>query len=274
MTVTGTNNCINKDSFTVSVKAIPVFTVSADKSVCLNDKAQLNASGGNSYLWNPAPAVTNATIPDPLAIASITTPYTVLIKDTLCGDDTTLTTTITVLPLPTVTAAKENDINCAIGSTNLNATGALQYSWTPARALSDAASATPIASPLNTTTYTVKGTDSAGCSNTAAVTVYTDYSVRVSYTMPNAFSPNGDGDNDVFYPRGIGLQLVSSFRIYNRWGELVYQHDNIDANDATVGWDGTYKGDAPRPDVYVYLLEADCSTGEPINIKGDITIIR
>ncbi|MES2850026.1 MAG: LamG-like jellyroll fold domain-containing protein, partial [Bacteroidota bacterium] len=235
--VTGANNCITTDSVKVTVKPIPVFAVSADKSVCFGNKPQLTASGGNFYLWSPASLVNNPNISDPLAVTNNTTLYSVLIRDTTCGDVTTLTTNVIILPTPTVTAAKENDINCAIGSTVLRAEGALQYTWAPASSLNNATSATPIASPVNNTTFTVTGTDTNGCSNTASVTVLTDYSARVSYTMPNAFTPNGDGHNDCFRTKYFGLIQELQFVIYNRWGEKVFFTTN--PNDC---WDGTYKG--------------------------------
>lgn len=92
--------------------------------------------------------------------------------------------------------------------------------------------------------------------------------------IPNSFTPNGDGKNDVFYPRGQGLKVIKTFRIYNRWGELLFEKDNFNLNDEQYGWDGSYKGDIPKPDVYVYLIEAVCYTGDDVFIKGDVTIIR
>jgi gliding motility-associated-like protein len=268
VTVTGADNCSSEDSFTVNVKAIPLFTISPDKSVCLTAKPQLNATGGEYYLWSPASLVSNANISNPVAIATVTTPYSVLIRDTLCGDDTTLFTTITILPLPTITAAKENDINCAIGSANLTATGASQYNWAPTFTLNDATSATPIASPANTTTYTVTGTDSAGCSNTASVTVFADYTVKVGYAVPNAFTPNGDELNKCFRVKYFGLIQEFQLMIYNRWGENVFFTTN--PNDC---WDGTYKGSPCRPGNFVYYLKAKTVCGNVVR-KGNVLLIR
>ena len=266
--VIGVNNCISKDSFTVNVTPVPAFTISADKSVCLNTKPQLNATGGNYYLWSPASLVNNPNISNPLAVTNNTTLYSVLIRDTTCGDVTTLTTTVIILPTPTVTAAKENDINCAIGSTVLTAAGALQYTWAPASSLNNAASATPIASPVNNTTFTVTGTDTNGCSNTASVTVLTDYSARVSYAMPNAFTPNGDGHNDCFRVKYFGLIQELQFVIYNRWGEKVFFTTN--PNDC---WDGTYKGNPCSPGNFVYYIKAKTTCG-PVERKGNLVLVR
>ena len=92
--------------------------------------------------------------------------------------------------------------------------------------------------------------------------------------IPNSFTPNNDGQNDVFYPRGVGISLIKSFRIYNRWGELLFERTNIGINDVSSAWDGTYNNSSPRPDVYVYVIDAVCETGAAINLKGDVTIIR
>jgi gliding motility-associated-like protein len=268
VTVTGTNNCSNKDSVKVSVKPIPMFTVSPAKSVCLNITAQLSASGGNSYLWSPAAAVSNPTISNPTATAGSSTLYSVIIKDTTCGDTDTLFTNLTILPLPTLTADKTNDINCAIGSTTLSATGAVQYNWSPNVGLSDRTSPSPIASPGRTTTYTVAGTAINGCSNTASVTVIVDYNGKVSYSMPNAFTPNADGVNDCFRIKYFGQVQELQFFIYNRWGNKVFESSN--PNDC---WDGSLKGNPAEAGNYVYYIKAKTACG-PVERKGNVLLIR
>jgi gliding motility-associated-like protein len=122
-------------------------------------------------------------------------------------------------------------------------------------------------------TYFVTVASSFGCKATDSVTidVFCDES---QIFIPNSFTPNGDGQNDVFYPRGSGISTVKAFRIYNRWGELVFEKTNFDINDASAAWDGTYKGGSARTDVFVYLLEATCTTGKPLFYKGDVTIIK
>ena len=92
--------------------------------------------------------------------------------------------------------------------------------------------------------------------------------------MPNLFTPNGDGNNDVFYPRGEGLKGIRSFRIYNRWGQLVYERQNIMLNDVNAAWDGKHNGSVLNPDVFVYVVEGICDGGEVMIWKGDISLIR
>jgi len=95
-----------------------------------------------------------------------------------------------------------------------------------------------------------------------------------SVFIPNTFTPNGDGLNDVFYPRGKGIAYVSSFRIFNRWGELVFERNNFMLNDEHNGWDGTYKGRQLSPDVYMYTISSRCANGEIIEWKGDVTLVK
>ena len=92
--------------------------------------------------------------------------------------------------------------------------------------------------------------------------------------MPNTFSPNGDGNNDVFYPRGQGLFTIKTFRIFNRWGEIVFERANFLPNDATGGWDGRYKGQAASQDVYVYTIDVVCENKVLMHYKGNIALIR
>ena len=124
-----------------------------------------------------------------------------------------------------------------------------------------------------TTTYVVDVTSDHGCKNSDSVTIHL-YCNTNQVFIPNSFTPNGDGQNDVFYPRGTGITMIKSFRIYNRWGELIFERDNIAINDASNAWDGSYGTSTPRPDVYVYVIDAICETGEPVFIKGDVTIIK
>ena len=80
--------------------------------------------------------------------------------------------------------------------------------------------------------------------------------------------------NDIFMVRGNGISTLKSFRVYNRWGEVLFERTNIQVNDKTNGWDGNYNGVQLPPDVYVYTVEAFCENGELLKLKGDVTIIR
>lgn len=92
--------------------------------------------------------------------------------------------------------------------------------------------------------------------------------------MPNTFTPNDDGVNDRVFPQRKGNAMIKHFSIYNRWGELIFQRENMDPNIASLGWDGTYHGKPVPSDVYVYVIEALCDSGESYVTKGDITLVR
>jgi gliding motility-associated-like protein len=91
--------------------------------------------------------------------------------------------------------------------------------------------------------------------------------------MPNTFTPNGDGNNDIFYPRGKGLERVRMLRVFDRWGEIVFEKREFPVNQSAYGWNGTYKGTRPKPDVYIYQLEVYCENGEIIRLDGNVALI-
>jgi gliding motility-associated-like protein len=151
---------------------------------------------------------------------------------------------------------------------NLNAGNGFIYSWSPQEWLSCADCPNPIIQPLRSTTYLINISDSLGCFNitdTLRVEVIEEFSLEV----PQAFSPNGDGVNDVIYAEGWGLKELISFKIYNRFGELVFEGNEFDQ-----GWDGTYKGKDQMIETYVYTVEAETYSGEILSRKGNITLIR
>ena len=93
--------------------------------------------------------------------------------------------------------------------------------------------------------------------------------------VPNSFTPNGDGQNDLFYPRsGAGVIKITLFQVYNRWGTLLFERENVLPNDINAAWDGSYQGGIPLPDVYVYVVEAVCENGRALSKKGSVTVIR
>ncbi len=210
---------------------------------------------------------------DPIATPPYTVIYTAIARLGSCIPDTNYVT-VTIWPLPTVDAGPDQRL-LAGSVAQLSATGTdiAKYLWSPDETLSCNDCAKPVASMSVTTTYWIDVESEHGCKSrdSVRILIYCDNS---QVFIPNAFTPNGDGQNDVFYPRGMGVKTVKSFRIYNRWGELLFQREGIQLNDAENAWDGSFKGGSPRPDVYVYILEAVCFTGEDILVKGDVTIIR
>lgn len=167
--VTDTNGCIDSDAMTVFVNALPLVDAGQDVEICIFDDTQLEATGATTYVWSPDTALTDESIANPIANPQATTQYIVVGTDNngCMNMDSVL---VTVHPLPMVDAGLRVEI-CIGDSTQLLATGASTYVWSPVAGLSNPAVADPWASPTDTTVYVVAGTDTNSCVNTDSVQV-------------------------------------------------------------------------------------------------------
>ena len=274
-TVSGTdiNGCVGTDTVTVYLKTKTVSAASGADSVCQGTPVQLNDTGATKFTWIPSMGLNHNNIPNPVATPIATTTYEVIAQIGNCIPDTNYVT-VTVYPLPTVTASgSQTIVDGTSAALNSSGTNIATIGWSPAATLSCDSCYNPIATPPGSTTYFVNVSSRFGC--LAGDSVYIKVVCDATQVfIPNTFTPNGDGNNDVFYPRGTGISQVKSFRIYNRWGELLFEKDNFNLNDVGSAWNGSFNGSPPRPDVYVYIVDATCNNGEPLFIKGDVTIIK
>jgi gliding motility-associated-like protein len=268
VTVTGNNLCSNTDSVSVKINPPPVFSVSPNSVVCSQSSMQLQASGGDTYKWSPADGLNNPNISNPMSTPGASITYTVIIHENTCNETGTLSTNITVLSLPDINATSSNDLTCSLGSSQLNATGATSYTWSPSTGLNNNNIANPVATPSNTTLYKVTGRDINGCSNSDTVIVKADFNMNALYLLPNSFTPNGDGINDCFGIKYWGVVKELDFSIYNRFGERVFH-----SNSADICWDGTYKQKLQDVNVFVYVITAKTACGI-INRKGTVALLK
>lgn len=262
------NGCENADSILLNIRYPIAGQISPSIDICQEDTIQLTASGGDTYQWLPTTGLSNPTTSTTLAFPSQTTTYQVIVANSCFSD--TLSAIITVMPLPQIDAGSNIALN--IGETAvLNATsdGNYTYQWLPDNGgLSNPTALNPSAQPLASTTYTLQATSEAGC--VASDTMHIDISNIFSVLIPNAFSPNGDNVNDVFRIIEFkGIKEMKAFRIYNRWGQLLFETKN-----AELGWDGIFKGVPQEMGVYVYYVEAQTFLDEPFMQKGNITLVR
>ncbi len=147
------------------------------------------------------------------------------------------------------------------------------YEWTPPTYLANPNATQTISSPEQTITYhiTITDFDAGGfCAKSDSVTIFVfeAFCGKPNIFVPNAFSPNGDGENDVLYVRGGNITDLT-LAIYDRWGNVVFE-----TTDQTMGWDGTYKDDLAEPAVFVYHLDVRCGDGQTFTDKGNITLLR
>jgi gliding motility-associated-like protein len=179
---------------------------------------------------------------------------------------------IKVVDIPNVTilapGQTRSDTTVRFGqAVNLNGSGALTYEWAPGYNISSLSNPEVIVKPLRTTQYILTGYNSRKCASSDTVNVIVIDDCGEMY-VPNAFTPNNDGANDVLYVRGICLESLT-FMVFNRWGEKVFE-----TADQSVGWDGSYKGEAMNTGVFVYRLEGKTYDGKAFTAKGNITLIR
>ncbi len=241
--------------------------------ICTGTTLQLHDTGATKFTWYPPQWLSDPTSGSPVTTPLGSVTYTVVAQLAGCIPDTNVLT-ITVHPTPSVDAGPDQTLPAgSVATLEARATNATKYSWADGATLDCTNCAETHASPEVTTTYTVTVSNNFGCTASDSVTIFMYCSDNQVY-LPNSFTPNGDGHNDLFYPRGSAVKNIKSFRIYNRWGELLFSRSNFPLNDITNAWDGSYEGMAPRPDVYVYIVEGICGNGKPMFIKGDVTIIR
>jgi gliding motility-associated-like protein len=226
-------------------------------------------------LWTPSTGLSNASIANPVASPLVTTTYTVTGFDQYRCFSSSADVTITVYEPPVINAGRDTTINAGSAAQLLpTLSGSISsLLWTPATGLSCTTCPNPVATPLKTTTYRLTARNPGVCISTDEVTVVVLCDKNKIF-IPNAFTPNGDNLNDLFYISGTGITSVKSFRIYDRWGNKVFERTNFDANDPAFGWNGIYKSQEVAPGVFNYIAEIACSDGSTIPVQGNVTVIR
>lgn len=180
---------------------------------------------------------------------------------------------MTVNPLPAV--ASDQVFSVAHGQ-SIILTPALSgdvatYSWSPAAGLSATGIADPVADPENTIDYQLTVTTAEGCKDSGSIEVY----VFIPLNIPSAFTPNGDGRNDVFYVLGgpAGL-IIKELAVFDRWGVRVFQAHDAPAGDRSYGWNGQEGGSPAPAGTYVYILSVRLPDGRQQQSKGTVLLIR
>ncbi len=263
--------CQDKDSIQIKVTPYPQANAGADASICFEAQTQLQATiVGSSFTWSPAASLQNVNTLSPVATPRATTSYLLTVFDTLGCPKPTIDTVV-VKVTPQVKAFAGNDtIVVANQPLQLNATGGSSYLWTPATGISDPNIPNPVVtlgSSVDSITYRVRVV-ADGCF------AEDDIKVRIFKTgpdilVPTAFSPNGDGKNDLLRPIPVGIKSMEYFRVYNRWGALVYSSSKLGE-----GWDGTIAGKQQATGTFVFMTSAIDYLGNTITKKGTVVLIR
>ncbi|MEO6720414.1 MAG: PKD domain-containing protein [Ferruginibacter sp.] len=267
--------CSATDTVMVHVKYPFKIAYSKPASLCKGQDIKLFASGTDKFEWSPSTGLDNAFSALPTAQPDTTVTYRVIgTDDHGCFKDTGYTT-LKVYPIPSVNAGPDQTINVG-KTTDLVPTvsaDVTQVVWSPTGAIFRNNYPAITVKPNVNTEYTVEVQNRGGCMTRDKVNVLVLCN-GANIFIPNTFSPNGDGANDVFYPRGTGLFKIKTLRIFNRWGELVFEKNSVNANDPSAGWDGTYKGVKLPADVFVYMIDVICDNNSVLPYKGNVALIQ
>jgi gliding motility-associated-like protein len=265
------DNCDVKDSVFIKIQPKPVFNAPSDQTVCKGDSVVLKGNNDPSdiYSWSPASTLNDAGSPAPQASPDITTTYHLHIVNAHCSlYDSAFDVQVLVNPSPVITAQKSNDINCSIISSNLSVSGSDSYTWTPASGLNDPNISSPVATISQTTTFIVQGKNAQGCISFDSVTVAVTKTGENTFSVPNAFTPNGDHINDCFGIHSWGQVNIQEFSVYNRWGQKVFY-----TRDPSACWDGSFQGEKLESGTFVYIIRASSFCGD-VSRKGTVLLIR
>ncbi|MBN8669692.1 MAG: gliding motility-associated C-terminal domain-containing protein [Chitinophagales bacterium] len=271
----GRNGCWLRDTINVFVPQHDFYALPKDTAICFGETAPLEIRNGTYYKWyeyengqykSAHQSLSCDLCANPIAKPKKTTHYKIAVGDEVfCFD--TIDAYITVKPLPVVKILTPDTMVKAGQSLQLMVNGARLYNWSPVASLNNPNISYPIATPTESTMYVVAGIASNGCRSFDTVRVGVDY--RSNLIVPTAFSPNADGKNDVFRVSNMTVQRYVEFRVFNRWGQEVYN-----GTDGRKGWDGTWKGVPQEIGNYQYLIRVAYPDGFVETYKGDVTLVR
>ncbi|WP_343745415.1 PKD domain-containing protein [Chitinophaga sp.] len=268
--------CTTRDSTDIAVVPKVNLTVSKDTIACYGSSVQLKASGAAIYNWTPVTGLTSNTIANPVSTPVEDITYQVTgTNDALCPMSAPLSVKVSVKKVPTISAGNDQTV-MAGDVVRLMANGSsdiVKWQWSPADYLDNPTSPFTNAAVRKSISYAITGTNQYGCTKSDVVKIDLVCNTDLIF-IPNTFTPNGDGVNDIFYLRGKGISLVKSFRVFNRLGQEVFHRENIQVEDVNAGWNGTFNGQPQGSDVYIYFVEAYCDANEFFRLKGNVTLLR
>lgn len=265
-------HCNTIDDVTITLVPYPGANAGPDTTICFDSKAQLHASiAGSSFTWKPASSLDNPNSLEAIASPRNTTKYILTVYDNI-GCPKPGRDTVIVNVLPKINAFAGNDTAVIIGQRlQFNASGGIGYFWTPSTGLSRNNSNNPVGiynGSFDSIRYKLIVSNEAGCIDSTYITVKV-FKTNPRVFVPTAFTPNGDGLNDYVRPIAVGISRMDYFRIYNRWGQLVYS-----STDTRTGWDGRIGGKEQATATFVWMVRGTDFTGKVFFDKGTVTLIR
>jgi gliding motility-associated-like protein len=249
----------------ITLATAPSGSISpASSTICEGGSQVLTATGGTTYVWRRDGVTIEGQTAATLAV-TIPGTYSVTIKNGSCSGEASNTSVVTV---GSTAGSRYEDVKVTANvPTRLSARAiGISYEWSPVTGLDNPSSATPMVTINTAIQYLVRITPAQGCQviDTVRVKVGTENKVFV----PTAFTPNGNNVNDRLRPLS-NLISIDYFRVYNRWGNLMFETKEVGA-----GWDGRYKGVSQPSDTYTWVLSGKTTNGEPVKQSGKTLLIR
>jgi gliding motility-associated-like protein len=266
------DHCIADDDVNVILVPYPFANAGPDTTICFNSAAQLHAIVvGSTFTWSPSNTLSNANSLNPVATPFGTTKYILTARDTL-GCPKPKSDTVVVNVLPKINPFAGNDTAVVVGQPlQFNATGGISYEWSPSTGLNHTNIHNPLAfydGSFDSIIYKVIISNEQGCADSDYIKVVI-FKTNPSIFVPTAFTPNSDGKNDVFRPIAVGISKFEYFRVFNRWGQLVFE-----TKISGRGWDGKIGGKEQGSNTYVWVVKGTDWTGKQVFEKGTVTLIR
>ncbi len=261
--------CLDEDTITVNVYPGDFAAVTPTYiGICPNNTVKPVVTGGGSYFWQPSYFMVDSTLSNPTIYPTTSVVYTIMVQSNDGCWDTVQTEIYVanagILELGPDFTMYPGDVHQFLPLTNC-----VNFNWAPATYLSATNIINPtITSPLASQQYIVTATNDFGCA--ATDTIIMTVSNESLIGLPKAFTPgNGNSPNNVFKLDKRGIATLNAFRIYNRWGELVFE-----TKDVNIGWDGNYKGKPEAIGTYIYAVDAVDPSGKKFNRTGNVSLIR
>lgn len=260
----GTVVCAETKMMPIAVVPQVTPSISNNAVICAGEKTTLHAGGGNTFVWTPSVTLNQNNISGVVASPTASTIYTVHISNSAyCGHDATVS--VIVNPLPIVSAGRDTTYNLD-EPMFLFAKGTGTLTWTSGEGIFCSVCPETKITATHSGCYVIETINEFGCK--AKDDVCIEITTNSGVFIPNAFSPNGDGLNEVFLVYGYSISDVT-MDIFDRWGERLFS-----STDQKLGWDGTYKGKPCTNDSYVYKVSYKGLDGKKQYKTGHVTINR
>lgn len=269
VTVSTPAGCTGIDSAFITVNPGNFASVTpVDSDFCPHESRMVSVTStetGTTFRWIPSMYVSDSMSASPV-ISPITTQTYTIVATTVNGCTDTVLWTATVYPDALVELGDSVSLYPGESYTMDPSTNCVTFNWFPVTGLSSPFISNPVTTPDVSTIYILTGTTEHGCVASDSISVIVNGESLVA--MPNAFTP-GTGTNNTFKVLLRGIANLNYFRVYNRWGNLMFETKNINE-----GWDGTYKAEPQQMGVYVYDVQVTTLSGKVVQKTGNVTLLR